>query len=450
MSISFSCTGCGRTLKVADELAGRKAKCPQCQTVLYIPEGPAVAVTPAPTPASRTAPVPRRQEEYDDRADAGEEPEDAPRRRKKAKKSVLGPVLLAVGAVLLLVVLGGGSFAAWWFLSGGAASEDLLFMPDGVQMVGQVHVDQITNSDALKQVYAAFPQLKAQVDQAASQSAGVDQNNLDRIYFGASKVDSAAKSPPAAIAVMHFKNSIKVEDFENGMKKNASSGPITMNYTFTDTKIGKYTMTEVKMAMSFNPPGGGIKGMPPPPPPTPTPMFAFAMPDDKRLVMGSADALKAVLTRNKKPDVNDKLQAAIKQTDWNATIAYAANVKDGFAIPPGQTQSIPLPIDKVDGLSVTIKIASDVDVNVTALCKDAGAAGELSGGISTLVKAGASSPQMAKAPPELKDLTNLTPQVSGSNVTIQKTIKVAPLLNLAKGNGQANPFGLFNPFGMGK
>ena len=112
--------------------------------------------------------------------------------------------------------------------------------------------------------------------------------------------------------------------------------------------------------------------MPPPPPPTPTSMFAFAMPDDKGLVMGRPTALKAVLTRDKKPDVNDKLQAAIKQTDWNATIAYAANVKDGFAIPPGQTQSIPLPIDKVDGLSVTIKIASDVDVNVTALCKDAG------------------------------------------------------------------------------
>ena len=191
MSISFSCTGCGRTLKVADELAGRKAKCPQCQAVLYIPEGPAVAVTPAPAAPVRRRAAPPRQEEYDDRADAGEEPEDAPRRRKKAKKSVLGPVLLAVGAVLLLVVLAGGSFAAWWFLSGGG-SEDLHFMPDGVQMVGQVHVDQITNSDALKQVYAAFPDAKAAFDQAASQSSGVDPNNLDRIYFGHEGRDSAA------------------------------------------------------------------------------------------------------------------------------------------------------------------------------------------------------------------------------------------------------------------
>ena len=107
MSISFSCTGCGRTLKVADELAGRKAKCPQCQTVLYIPEGPAVAMTPAPMPAGRRAAAAPPQEEYDDPAglDRGEELEGGPRRRRKAKKSSLVPVLLVGGAVVLVLLV---------------------------------------------------------------------------------------------------------------------------------------------------------------------------------------------------------------------------------------------------------------------------------------------------------------------------------------------------------
>ena len=153
--------------------------------------------------------------------------------------------------------------------------------------------------------------------------------------------------------------------------------------------------------------------------------------------------------RDKKPDLNDKLQAAIKQTDWNASIAFAADVKDGVVIPPAQAQAFPLSIDKVDGLSVSIKIASDVDVNVTAMCKDSAAAGELSGGINTLLKAGAGTQQMAKAPAELKDLMNLSPQVSGSNVTIQKTIKVAPLINLVK-NPNAGGGMPFLPFPLGR
>lgn len=36
MPISFSCR-CGRILRVADELAGRKARCPGCSSVLTVP-----------------------------------------------------------------------------------------------------------------------------------------------------------------------------------------------------------------------------------------------------------------------------------------------------------------------------------------------------------------------------------------------------------------------------
>src|SRR5436853_584698 len=37
MPIQFSCPACGKRYKVADELAGRRAKCKQCQAVMEIP-----------------------------------------------------------------------------------------------------------------------------------------------------------------------------------------------------------------------------------------------------------------------------------------------------------------------------------------------------------------------------------------------------------------------------
>ena len=99
----------------------------------------------------------------------------------------------------------------------------------------------------------------------------------------------------------------------------------------------------------------------------------------------------------------------------------------------------------MNGLSATIKIGSDVDVNVTALCQDGTAAGELSGQLKLAI--GEGKKQFGgKLPPELADLVNIEPQVSGSNVTISKTIKVAPIINLVKNQqkgGGFNPFSLF-------
>lgn len=37
MSIEMGCTGCGQTLRVADEHAGKKARCPACGTIVQVP-----------------------------------------------------------------------------------------------------------------------------------------------------------------------------------------------------------------------------------------------------------------------------------------------------------------------------------------------------------------------------------------------------------------------------
>lgn len=56
MSIEFACTACGRRIKAPEELAGKKARCPQCQAVVEVPPqvleaelAPPAAITAAPT-----------------------------------------------------------------------------------------------------------------------------------------------------------------------------------------------------------------------------------------------------------------------------------------------------------------------------------------------------------------------------------------------------------------
>lgn len=49
MSITFACSGCGRTLQVGDTLVGKRVKCPQCEATSEVP---AAAPPPDSSPAS--------------------------------------------------------------------------------------------------------------------------------------------------------------------------------------------------------------------------------------------------------------------------------------------------------------------------------------------------------------------------------------------------------------
>ncbi len=100
-------------------------------------------------------------------------------------------------------------------------------------------------------------------------------------------------------------------------------------------------------------------------------------------------------------------------------------------MPAGAAPGSPVSTDKVNGMTLVVKVGTDVDVSATILCQDSDSAGKMASGMDTGIKQ-AKAMFGASMAPEVADLTNITPQASGSNVTIQKTIKVAPLLKLAK------------------
>jgi predicted Zn finger-like uncharacterized protein len=112
MAIALTCPSCERALKVKDELAGRKIKCPKCGTVI------AVMSKAADSEARITAKKPARVQQ-------DEEPEEEERpKKKKKKKSKSNSALLigvAIGGVALI-----GVIVLFLMMSGGNAKEKVV------------------------------------------------------------------------------------------------------------------------------------------------------------------------------------------------------------------------------------------------------------------------------------------------------------------------------------
>lgn len=74
MPITFNCT-CGKTLRVPDTSAGKRAKCPVCSAVLAVPEPEPVfevvvpPLPPEPAAPPAEAPKPYRKPQYEDDED---------------------------------------------------------------------------------------------------------------------------------------------------------------------------------------------------------------------------------------------------------------------------------------------------------------------------------------------------------------------------------------------
>jgi hypothetical protein len=122
MAISFTCLSCERGLKVRDELAGRKVKCPRCGAVAAVPAAgsQAVAASPPRQGARQSAgavregapTVARRKRPSREEEDDAEERRPRKKKRKKSNTGLwiglgAGGVALVVGVVVLIVILSG-------------------------------------------------------------------------------------------------------------------------------------------------------------------------------------------------------------------------------------------------------------------------------------------------------------------------------------------------------
>lgn len=179
MAIPFECTGCGKKLKVKDESAGKRIKCPECQAVLTVPKPESVDAEDdflggldEAVKQERKRPRAAIEEDDDDVEDYGDDPPaSAPKRRTKktsAKRSSSsgsgGGVLKIIGSVFvgLLVCLGIIGKVARVARVGGAFNQSVSWQnfrhPNGgasIDMPGVATLNIKASSDPNAQVYTS-------------------------------------------------------------------------------------------------------------------------------------------------------------------------------------------------------------------------------------------------------------------------------------------------------
>jgi hypothetical protein len=431
MTIAFQCPGCANVLKVPDSMAGRKGKCPRCATVAVVPPAGQIqkeAPSPRPAAASRKArsvdpeivepevvleedeeeATPRvrkrgRPRDEDEEVEA-KEPEEVVKRPKKRSKKKDGKRSLLLlygllGGFALLLVCSGAGLVGWWLFAPRTVIDELKFMPDHCQLIATIHMDELLQSGAFKELRREIPEVEQAMVQDKKEM-GIAVDDIEKLVIGGSTTN-----PNDTITVVRTKKPVYAPDLRTNMK----------NTTYTETKIGKYLLQE------------------PADPSSP----AFCVPDKKVVIVGKTEALRAVLKRDKKPVFSEGLQTAMKQVDFSKTIAFAMDARASQS-KPGAVAGMPMgpermfqeSLDKADGLAVQSKIGSDVRLDITILCPNSRNAEDLHKLIGMGLGALKSLPGLSKEVSDLLDPGNF--KVTGNNVLYSSTFKVGPLIQTYK------------------
>lgn len=451
-----ACRGCQTRLKVPDNLAGKKAKCPKCQGVLNIPSAeetvefpPNRAVTPpssrlpargAPLPKEIDEPRPARSKTDKNRKevlDELDEPrprlveddlaEDPPRRprdddddfeedrpRRRRKKAGVSPLLLygsiGSGALLVLVIVG-----VLLVLLGGE-SVGLRFMPDDPHFIIAIRPAEIAASATFKELEKSIPNFQNLVNSKLHEEIGLSISDIGFIQIGAS-------SPNNVCFLMRLNKDEKIDNLL--MKK---GGP----QNFNSITVGTYTIRDKN--------NEGI-----------------CLIDNRMIVAGPTEYLKIVLQRNRNATLSPEMQRAIVDVDSGATVVMVGDARKlqtnmggggmpgigrpGFNFMEGFNE-----IKEVEHFATEVRIASDVSAKVVATYKDESRANKL----KTLVDAQLPALKVgmgAKLPPSGKAaLESITTTLNGPKVIMTGRIALGSFVKEMEKQGV--PLGMpFNLFG---
>jgi phage FluMu protein Com len=425
MPITLRCSSCAQALKVPDNMAGRRGKCPKCGAVLVIPaaeeEEPEETARPTTRKARPTqraiieekaVPSRRRAAEAtrDDDDETAEEAVPRPRevrkkKKKKQKKSSLLFYGLLGGCFTLLLLGSGGGVLTWWYFFSRSA-DDLAYMPSACQMIVSIHMDQLLDSQALQELRREIPDVDKGIKVDFDKEMGLDPGDVEHIIIGSGPV------PNTVICVIHTKKPVQVAD-------------LRAHDTYTEKKVGKYVMHEHQHPMHP----------------------AFCVVDKKRVLVGNKGALEEALQRDKKAEFSKNLQEALKQVDFSKTIAFAADTPQnrpgpmgpGFPFMGGKNNLANVG-KKINGFAIQATVGSDVRYDLTLLCLDAAAANEVKtaiegflGDIQKLINGfmalQGGNQAMQK---EISDLLQLNLKVESTKVKGGNTVNVSALIKLYK------------------
>jgi hypothetical protein len=397
MPIAFNCPNCGQDYKVPDEVAGRSTKCRKCATVIQIPlasqAAPPAAAAIQSTPSAPVPPVGPAAGGPGWREHAQRFGEQAAPLVGKVK-GVPPKILLPVAAAVLLVfcLLPTFMVARWMFGGGSALGSGELYLPDDCKFIASVHVDKMLESPLFKELQNEFPDLRDEVNREGT------KDKAKRVLV------AGGFSDQQPLMIMELRAPVTVDEAKKSFK-------IT---EVAEEKYDNFTLYLFADPTDF---GAREKTM------------AFCFPEKYVLLQGKVDKVKAVLKRNKKPELPKELQAALRQADMSASLTMVASLK-GAPVPDGPAaEKMRAVADKVEHAILVVNMTTDLTMSATVHCTEAKAAEEL----RDLIKGFLAILKFAGLPKEANDLidavkidvkgTDLVGNIQVKQDTITKGIK---------------------------
>jgi hypothetical protein len=416
MTIEFSCPVCKQNYKAPDDVAGRQTWCRKCGTVL----------APTPLPPSPPAPTPLDQPPPFDWPPSATDAPVAPaeRFRMRPSRSKKGALLLVFLCLVGLGVLGAAGYSVWTILRGSGLGDELKYLPDESQTILSLKVEQLQASAAWKELTREIPTLARVFDTMPGPTV-LPADKVAAVTLGGKFTDNKP------VVVVRTKTAMTAADIKSAI------GQQPMDYR--ETKVGRYTLYEGSAT--------------------------FCPVDSKLIVFADAITLRKILERDGKPKLSEAMQAAVKQADFTKSLALAVSIKDiefpkppppplpkpwggkedfpkgpGFGPRPGPfglefLANVEKMIKEVEGIALTVHAGSDVELNLTLLCRDSKAADEwrrLVDGLLVLFKKVlvlfAPNDSMAQELSELFEAFACSS--SGSKVTVKGKARTASILRI--------------------
>lgn len=343
MLIAFNCPGCGQGYKVADNLAGQAISCKKCGIRVSIPA--TTTITQQPLSPELVSDVPPLAGELVSK----------PRRLKKKKSSL---VLAIVATCLFFGCLLPGAVGVGvylWLTGSPGVGDGMKFLPANCQIIVSFRMDEIMSSDLYRDFEKQF------ADMVKQQGMALAPADVSRVLVGSNPHNRES------VVIVMTKKAMTAEEILANLK----------SQTHKTEKVGSYTLYQFDKPNPFD---HVVDGIPPAVPveanpPVEMPLRqAFCVVDAKLVILGETVTLRAVLQRDKAPELSAGMKAVMKHADFSKPIALAFHVKDtlaannpGFEVDPFGVQKN---ISKVEGVAVNVSLRSDVTINATVLCQD--------------------------------------------------------------------------------
>jgi DNA-directed RNA polymerase subunit RPC12/RpoP len=382
MSISFACPRCKRSLKVPEQLAGKKAKCPHCSSSVGVPANGAVR---AAAPAA-SGPVKHNPKvEF-----AGMQRQvTSPTGAGKAYKRERGnPVMKLMIVTLLLFLLGGGIYGAARFklvdfgallvkigLKSAPTTEvaegpadtkpkagpadtgkttqpqttapvkeapppplsENQFFPDGTLAIASLNFESALNSKPYDKIKEELVKLDKPPEKLFD---AVVKPYLGLQLTATSRVTVAMAAQQDTAFVVRPRNPVTIDEVKLNKKGD-----------YKEVKVGRFTMYE-----------GAMDG--------------YCLAEERLLVVAPPALLKKILERNKPPELKPDLEAAYKLLNPAKTISLVLTAQTSELAKAGAP--IPKELESAGDLAKTLvlqlDLAQGLEVSATLICKDADAA----------------------------------------------------------------------------